>query len=401
MKKSLLLLTATSLLLFGCNKDNDHSEKPNHDNEPLPTTIEVKCVDFGLDNGDAFDKYELGDLIISASKGEGRNNPAYYNKGEVLRLYPGNTLSFTAIGEISEIEFNYYEETIKETTVDTGSLIENLWTGSTTELTFTINNEGTGYSAIKSFIVTYISFNQDDDTTNETTFTFENIEDGPFTSISKGDVTISASKGTGQASPAGNSSYAELRTYKGNTLTIEGVSISKIRFYVSNKETGEFTADTGELVGLVWQGESDSIIFNITSGQRRFTKIIVNHLGDPGTRSVESVAQDVLEAVFEGETNYNQGIDYEDGAAYIERLSEETTLLSATNDGLNRVKKVPYLLYVEDYGVQESTWDDGDAGAFAYCIDEDYANSKIAVMIGSYQLDNAIMVQYCIYIDNN
>ena len=397
MKKSFLLVAMSALLFTSCNNsggNNSHKKE-----EPTPKTIEVKCVDFGLDNGDVFNNYIVGDLVISASKGEGRNDPAYYNKGEVIRLYPGNTLSFLAGGEISNITFTYYDDNIKDTEVNEGTLTDNVWEGFSKELTFTIVNEGTGYSAIKSFEITYLSEDQEEDNTNLTTFTFENIEDGPFTSMSKGDVTISANKGTGQAAPAGNSNNAELRTYVGNTLTVEGIFISKIRFYVSNKETGEMETTVGSLVGLIWTGEEDSITFNIISGQRRFTKIEVNHLGESGEKTVESVAKDVLEAVFEGETNYNQGIDYEDGIAYIERMSDETTLVPATVDGLARVRKVPYLQYVEEYGIRETLWDDGDPGAFAYCIDEDYATTKICVMIGSYFYDDVVMVQYCIYID--
>ena len=408
MKKNVLAVSILlALLAVSCGnttkKPNGEGEGEGEGEKTELTVLDIKCKDFGLDNGDAFDKYTISDLLISATKGEGQVNPAYYNKGEALRLYKGNTLSFTAGGEIKKIEFTYYETPEKEMTADSGTYENGIWAGEAKELTFTIKNEGTGYNAINGFKVSYYSNagEQEEDEVSVTTFTFENIEAGAFTSTSKGDVTISATKGTGQAAPAGNSNYGELRTYKGNTLTIEGKTISKIEFSVSNKESGEMSARVGELVGLVWTGESDSVTFDILEGQRRFTKIVVYHQGESGEneKTIQTVAQDVLEAVFYGETNYNQGIDWEGGAAYITRVSEESTLVAATTDGVNRVKRVQYLEYVEDYGVQEDEWEKDVPGAFAYFVDEDYATTGIVVEIGSYEEYDAIFVQYCVYID--
>ena len=113
--------------------------------------------------------------------------------------------------------------------------------------------------------------------------------------------------------------------------------------------------------------------------------------------TIESVAQDVLEAVFYGETNYNQGIAYIDDEAFMERVSEETTLLAAATDGANRISRVEYLEILEDYGVFEDYWDNGDVGAFAYFSDEDYWNNGIMVEVGAYQEGEAIFVQYCVY----
>ena len=405
MKHPIFLTTLlASLLSASCSNkgNNGNNPGPNTDDDE-PTILEVMCVDFGLDNGDAFSKYTIHDLVISADKGEGQVNPAYYNKGEVLRLYKGNTLSFKAGGEIKEIEFTYYETPEKMMTPDSGEYSEGKWTGNIKELTFTIENNGSGYNAIKGLKVTYLStYSGKDDEYSVTTFTFQNIADGQFTSTSKGDVTISATKGTGQAAPAGNSNYGELRTYKGNMLTIEGKTISKIQFTVSKEKDGEFSAREGELVGLVWTGESNSVTFDILDGQRRFTKIVVYHQGESGedSRTIEQVAQDVCDAVFYGETNYNQGIDWEDGEAIIERMSDETTLVGATTDGVNRVSRVSYLVYVDEYGVQEDEWENNVPGAFAYFYDKDYATNGIMVEIGSYEEYGSIFVQYCVYIDD-
>ena len=401
MKKSVLLATLfVAFLAVSCGNNgggNNPGPGPGPDPEEEPITVEVKASDFGLDNQGVFTTFSYLDLTFTADRGTGID-PKYYTNKESLRFYKGNSLTISAPDNITEIEFTF-TNTELEIAPDVGELVENKWSGESKEICFSVTTEASGNIAISVFKITYYS-DYEEPTVNTTTFDFTGSQTADFTSATIGDVTLSAAKGTGSNGPKTYTS-GDLRLYKGNVLTIEGTSISKIQFTISPKEDGTMTPDVGEFYGTIWTGEEDEINFTITNGQRRLQKVVVFHQGDPGEqpKSVATVAQDVLEAVFYGETNYDQGIEWQDGEAYITRMSDETTLVAATQDGVNRVNRVEYLEYDSEYGIQEGSWEEGDDGAFAYFADVDFETNFIAVEIGSYEEYGAIFVQFCVYLE--
>ena len=408
MKKNLFILPIfAALLAVACSPKSSGGNNPDpgpgpNDEEEELTVVEIKASDFGLENAATFSTFSYLDLTISADKGTSID-PKYYNNNESLRLYRGNTLSFSAAGNIVEIEFTF-TNTDLELSPDVGDLDENKWTGENKNVCFTVIPDISGNVAISVFKISFYSEagEEEEEDIKTTTFNFAGSETADFTSKTIGDVTLSAIKGDGVAAPKTYDS-GDLRLYKDNVLTVSGTSISKIEFTISKDKAGTMEPNVGTLSGLIWLGESNSVDFTITDGQRRLQKIVVYHKGEAGeeeqVKTVLSVAQDVLEAVFYGETNYDQGIYYEDGVACIARLSNENTILAAAADGVNRVSRIEYLEFYEEYGIQEDTWEDGDPGAFAWFLDEDYDINGIVVEIGSYEDEGAIYVLYFVYVE--
>ena len=399
MKKSVFIISLlTAFLAVSCgNKGGNKSPK---DNEPEDRTLTIVFADLGLDDKQESPTLLVDDVTLVADKGESQVTPKYFDNGESLRLYAKNTLKISTENNISTITFNYrsgYDEL--PVTADSGSFTNNVWKGENNEVTFTVGGTSE-YNAVKSLVIEYKSNFVVDPSLTTTMFTFYAEEAGPLAELKKGDITITCQQGTGYYPPTiyHSTDSDDLRCYVGNSLTITGTNISKIIFTVSNKQAGKMEADVGDLYGLMWTGDSNSITFNITEGQRRIQKIAITHKAESRAHTVESVAQDLLEAIFYGETNYNQGITYENGEAYIERMSDEETLLAAATDGANRVSRVQYLLLLEDYGIQEDNWSDGTPGAFAYFYDVDYWDNGIMVEVGAYEDYGVIFVQYNVYL---
>lgn len=408
MKKYSLLFTALalSLGLVACQNDGKKPKGDPGKNEEV--TLEIVFGNLGLENGGVFSEYVKDDFTLSASKGAGTVNPAYYDREKSIRLYSENELSFAADGGILSIEFGYYDETItKEIYSDVGDFDFDLglWSGNAKEVTFTAEM-GSGNLKIESLLVTYMSKSGGGSDPGEevsiTTFDFSKIGEGEFESFTIGDVTISAIKGTGSVVPQVYGS-GDLRTYKGNVLTIEGKKINKIQFTLDSK-SGSMEPDVGSLTGTVWTSSStnNEVNFNITDGQRRFKTITVTHGGEggdvpPGTRTVSSIAIDLASVLEYPVSN----IEYVDGEAYIALVySGVESLEDAVIEGCYSAAELDYLVFDEYTGIIEDKWNDGSEGVFAWFYDEDYESNGLTVEIGSWLEDGEYFTQFCVYIED-
>jgi len=87
-----------------------------------------------------------GDFYAAASKATGSNGPKYYNSGESLRLYPGNTLTVKALaGKVAVIKFTYGKSDGTNTiTANCGTIKGDTWTGDASEVVFTIGTDKDG-----------------------------------------------------------------------------------------------------------------------------------------------------------------------------------------------------------------------------------------------------------------
>ena len=101
-----------------------------------------------------------GQLTISGDKGSNNNPPKYYNNGTALRTYSGNTITFSAQGNVTQITFTLSEGTISSLSPSTGSFDGNVWTGSAQSVVFTIS----ATTRISSVNVNYQSVNVSIDT---------------------------------------------------------------------------------------------------------------------------------------------------------------------------------------------------------------------------------------------
>lgn len=120
-------------------------------------TIIEKSVTFsesGYTNGEAIETVTLGDVTITFAKGSNSNSPKYYNTGNAIRTYGGNTFTFSG-ANIKEITFTFATgEGTNAITADSGTYANNTWIGDATSVMFTVGGT-TGHRRIASVTVKY------------------------------------------------------------------------------------------------------------------------------------------------------------------------------------------------------------------------------------------------------
>ena len=122
------------LALTGCG-GNDEGPKS------VSGTFEFKMEDAGWsDQEEAPSAIMDPGLTISTSIGSGNLQPKYFNTGASIRLYPYNTITFSAI-KLEEIRFTY-TNVGQGFTPSTGEVSSDFytWTGSTESVTFTVGS---------------------------------------------------------------------------------------------------------------------------------------------------------------------------------------------------------------------------------------------------------------------
>lgn len=102
-----------------------------------PTSVEIVWADY-CDDGEELGLFEGDGLSIEFGIGEGRNEPKFYANGNDARMYQGNTLTISA-ANITKIEFTLNDKA-GEFSANPGQLSENLWTGDTDEVVFTVTS---------------------------------------------------------------------------------------------------------------------------------------------------------------------------------------------------------------------------------------------------------------------
>ena len=105
-----------------------HQETTQSESVPVVESINMKAQGFG--NGEEVTTVKQNDVTVTFSKGTSTSNvPKYYNTGEAVRCYAGNsfTVSAEAITRI-DIIFGSGEST-NEITVMPGVLINSSWEG--------------------------------------------------------------------------------------------------------------------------------------------------------------------------------------------------------------------------------------------------------------------------------
>ena len=113
--------------------------------------------ELGYENAADVTTVEGEDVTLVFDKGEGSNAPKYYTSGTNVRMYKGNTLTFTSDKKIAKIEFgcsNGYGSH-NEVTFSTGSCTDNVWTGSASSIEMTNATSGSTQVRLVSIKVTY------------------------------------------------------------------------------------------------------------------------------------------------------------------------------------------------------------------------------------------------------
>jgi len=118
-------------------------------------------------------------------------------------------------------------------------------------------------------------------------FNYESITD---TTQTKSNVSVVLAKGSGQNSPAWNTSSSHLRVYAKNTITVTGKNVIKVEltFTKTGSAYADLTASEEKLVSGgtstgttdektdTWTGKTNKVVFTLgASGQRAVKKIVV------------------------------------------------------------------------------------------------------------------------------
>ena len=118
----------------------------------------------GYDNSQEVTEITIAETVKGVlSKADGNNAPKYYAMGTSLRLYAGNTLTITSTSEaLTQISFTFDTNEGKKIPafdVNTGKVViaddgeSGVWTGSATEIVFTVPNVSGTQSRIQSIIL--------------------------------------------------------------------------------------------------------------------------------------------------------------------------------------------------------------------------------------------------------
>ena len=142
MKKIFLLPVLMGLLITGCGNDSGSGTSG-----PVTGSFLFEMSKMGWTSGEENPSVTANPgLTISADKGENKSSAPKYWEGteaedKTLRLYAQNTLALSA-NEITKIEFSYTIKDSQTMSPNVGSLSDNVWTGSSSSVTFTLGSKG-------------------------------------------------------------------------------------------------------------------------------------------------------------------------------------------------------------------------------------------------------------------
>ena len=87
----------------------------------------------------------ISGVTFAYAKGDGSNDPKYYDSGTSVRMYANNTLTISASSSISAITFTFGGTTSAGLTASVGTYSSGSWSGSASSFTFTAGSSGQQY----------------------------------------------------------------------------------------------------------------------------------------------------------------------------------------------------------------------------------------------------------------
>lgn len=123
------------------------------------TTPHVESFTFsnmGLGNAEDITDLAIGSATINSDKGTNSNGntPKYYTSGSAVRIYWGNTFTFTSDTNITSIEFDFAQGSGANVSASSGTIENDTWAGNASSITFTCTLT-TGQIRISSVTITY------------------------------------------------------------------------------------------------------------------------------------------------------------------------------------------------------------------------------------------------------
>ena len=104
-------------------------------------TYSVSFANAGLNNDTPIPEIAIGPVTLSGQKQTATNAPAYFTNGHNIRVYQHNTIKFESATNITSIKFSFDSGYETGFTVSSGELVDNVWTGNATSVTFTNSND--------------------------------------------------------------------------------------------------------------------------------------------------------------------------------------------------------------------------------------------------------------------
>ena len=149
MKRKLTLMLTAFLLLTGMRSWGQ-----------MRTEASIDFSEQGYENAQDMDGVVIDideNVTVVFNKASGNNGPKYYNTGTAIRAYGGNNFIVSSTGTISSITLTFGSgEGTNEITTEVGTFESPTWTGSESEVTFTIGGTS-GHRRIKAIDVVYSS----------------------------------------------------------------------------------------------------------------------------------------------------------------------------------------------------------------------------------------------------
>ena len=119
------------------------------------------AVNQGYENSQAVTEVTLAEGVTAVfDKADGTTAPSYYDTGEAVRLYAGNTLTITSTEALTKISFVFdtnngkkmpaFNVSVGEVNIDGEA---GVWTGNATEVVFTVPNVSGQQSRIKQIVI--------------------------------------------------------------------------------------------------------------------------------------------------------------------------------------------------------------------------------------------------------
>jgi endonuclease I len=118
----------------------------------------ISNIDFseqGYENGEKITTVAIdSNITLVCNKNSGSTAPAYYNTGESLRIYGGNTMTLSATnGTISKIEFTIASGSVSSFNLSSGSFTGDIWNGGANSVVFT-NKDSSGHVRVAEIKIT-------------------------------------------------------------------------------------------------------------------------------------------------------------------------------------------------------------------------------------------------------
>ena len=217
-------------------------------------TLANVTIDFsaqGYENAQDFSSLTVTPIHVTADKGTNSNGPKYYTTGTGVKVYGGGTLTVSSSKTIKSIAITGTANRTDNTlTPDSGSIANNIWTGSATSIEFAIGGSSGNYQ-FKTLVVTYV----DDGVVENKTLESISISGSYKTSFLVGDTFSFGGVVTANYSDFSTKNVTSDAQFSGfNSSTATNSQTITVSYTEDNTtKTTDYTVSINEDTGVTWE----------------------------------------------------------------------------------------------------------------------------------------------------